>query len=1567
MKSIATPHAIGQLRLDLRLESVDADGQRHGKAIQQRITTFCQRELEQVLAPLFDQAAPGKSVIRIRKMELDLGSIAANGLETQLVARLRHALAEQLRRLGLPLPDMPPEAQVPASGGQNGRRPAQQPANERMPEAAPMDAAVQRLSPELCQIEMLSALLQGRADRRTARLGWDTLLHALARWEPARLASLLRLELRNEHARRRLLRGLSSQGRRRLWRQLAAPAGIVRCQAGLLAGFKHSARDSPTFLLQLHDIALLQWLTQPEPADTVLFVRGTLQGLEQVQAKPFVALMREALLGARREGLLRTTLEGLSRHAAHAFTSNSWQDMAAAETMPRTPPIPSFTAQPKFESESELVSVSAAYASESARLRNWLRHGVWQEEEGTPFELWLSSVPDALLLSALREAGLAAVSRLMHTPAPWRQHVMALLAGPMASAMAALQGRLPQAASRLRLDEVMFISQAEQFLLVALLSGQTNSDTLHATLAETLALQSVRDYSDVWTAIAVSPAQSNRAPTPVLLALPGVWRADGMIDGGASLTFAADQQTQRERQAVSLNAQASRPDWTWRRFGSGPLHLARPRALRSGHALANTSLAAERTQLLHWLENGRWLPCVAPYTMNLADPARLLYRHLTQQPAPLLAQLQRIADIPGVLPRLRRHLSPLSLSALVLALHAAAHAAMPATSLPAQAEEVAPIFESVLAQLRNWLCYGIWQAEAGLSFEEWLSSLPDALLLQALREAGPAAAPRLLHAPLALRRHIMALLAKPMAAALAALQARIAQAGACLPVDDVRFARHAEHVLLDQLLRGQTDVDALHAALADALAHQFFRDYSEIHAAIAGGAPASAPAPAPAPALLVMLGKLWDEGMAGGAEMPDFAAAQQALRALRALQAVTPARAASMPAGVAARCGARLARPWWRPPVVGALNVTRPAWLRAVPAPASPAAERAQLLHWLESGQWPWWAADQAAPAPMLRRQLAQAPALLLAQLHEIVEVHGVLPRLLRHLPPSSLSALVLAMQAALGGFILTWIKAGATLVHAPTFSAQQRSSSVDLHWRVALGYLLRAPGAVLTPGGFVADASRLCAQHLSMPTQRYVDALRDAARAGAMRDTRYAVLVDVLESSADRVLNVPLATAVPGPVFGTVQDAEAPAAADVVAIAVPSPAVSTIASAVPSAVATLASTLSLYRYRTPCDIPAAGADSPQSTALSALECLLRYGRALTVVQLRALDAVITQLMTASAARRRRWRKLIRDAAGQALERNRLSTLLPSALLVRLLPLLLPAPIAAEVTSLLAAWTTILPSNDRRRAVCVAWDVLLDNLNRQRAQPWSAARFLLALAERCRTQYGHRPLRLLAGLESALPPHGEAHVLQARRSVASAMQAAVSATLPKKVMPARMATAAPKAEETLLPADQALYLGNAGLVLLWPFLTRYFEMLGLVTEGNFVDDRARSRAVYLLQFLASGSHEAPEHELLLNKLLCGMPAAVSPEFVDAPDEQAINNGLSLLRAVTQRWEKLKNTSVDGLRETFLMREGRLLLHEDKVTLTVSHKAYDMLLDSLPWSYSMIKLPWMQKMLFVQWR
>ncbi len=168
-------------------------------------------------------------------------------------------------------------------------------------------------------------------------------------------------------------------------------------------------------------------------------------------------------------------------------------------------------------------------------------------------------------------------------------------------------------------------------------------------------------------------------------------------------------------------------------------------------------------------------------------------------------------------------------------------------------------------------------------------------------------------------------------------------------------------------------------------------------------------------------------------------------------------------------------------------------------------------------------------------------------------------------------------------------------------------------------------------------------------------------------------------------------------------------------------------------------------------------------------------------------------------------------------------------------------------------------------------------------------------------------------------------------------------------------------------ADEA-WVQNAGLVLLHPFLVRFFDQTGLVEEKQFVNQNARVRAVHLLQYIVTGEQESPEQELFLNKLLCGLepeyPVPFGVELTRQENEESDN----LLKSVVGHWKALKKSSPDAVRTTFLRREG-LVSREGMHggwKVAIERNTFDVLLDRLPWGLSMIKMPWNSYLIHVEW-
>jgi Contractile injection system tape measure protein len=167
--------------------------------------------------------------------------------------------------------------------------------------------------------------------------------------------------------------------------------------------------------------------------------------------------------------------------------------------------------------------------------------------------------------------------------------------------------------------------------------------------------------------------------------------------------------------------------------------------------------------------------------------------------------------------------------------------------------------------------------------------------------------------------------------------------------------------------------------------------------------------------------------------------------------------------------------------------------------------------------------------------------------------------------------------------------------------------------------------------------------------------------------------------------------------------------------------------------------------------------------------------------------------------------------------------------------------------------------------------------------------------------------------------------------------------------------------------EEGIFVSNAGLVLLHPFLHSLFSRLNWVNNKKFIDGHSQQQALYMLHYLASGNRHGEEFELVVPKALCSFPLEepVDPDIELTLAE--IQEADDMLTAAIQQWEILKNASAAALREGFLQRKGKLSVKNGSLHLQVEHNSIDLLLDYLPWNLSMILLPWMKDILRVEWR
>ncbi|MEC3881884.1 contractile injection system tape measure protein [Parapedobacter sp. 10938] len=211
-------------------------------------------------------------------------------------------------------------------------------------------------------------------------------------------------------------------------------------------------------------------------------------------------------------------------------------------------------------------------------------------------------------------------------------------------------------------------------------------------------------------------------------------------------------------------------------------------------------------------------------------------------------------------------------------------------------------------------------------------------------------------------------------------------------------------------------------------------------------------------------------------------------------------------------------------------------------------------------------------------------------------------------------------------------------------------------------------------------------------------------------------------------------------------------------------------------------------------------------------------------------------------------------------------------------------------------------------------------------------------------------------------------------SSAAAIRQHTAAGLPEEPEPIDEQDIRATAKETDIPmgdlqqAETCYYITNAGLVLVYPFIASLWQSMGFLDDAQQLFPAAKGKAATSLQYLAYESPTvADESELPLNKLLTGLlPTTFVDPSLFEPTAQVDRELETLLEALITHWKVLRNTTIAGLRETFLQREGKLTPQASGWLLQVDTRGVDVLLTSLPWPIGMIKLPWMDNILRVEW-
>lgn len=162
---------------------------------------------------------------------------------------------------------------------------------------------------------------------------------------------------------------------------------------------------------------------------------------------------------------------------------------------------------------------------------------------------------------------------------------------------------------------------------------------------------------------------------------------------------------------------------------------------------------------------------------------------------------------------------------------------------------------------------------------------------------------------------------------------------------------------------------------------------------------------------------------------------------------------------------------------------------------------------------------------------------------------------------------------------------------------------------------------------------------------------------------------------------------------------------------------------------------------------------------------------------------------------------------------------------------------------------------------------------------------------------------------------------------------------------------------------EGIFIDNAGAIIFAAFIPTLFKKLTIEKDGLIVNP---DFAALIIQYCVTGSKKIAEYELVFPKILCGLDIEFPVNTNTEIAAHQMNEVDEMLQSLIEYWSVLKNTSIEGLRESFLKRSGKLSMINNEWLLQVEQKPFDMLLQQLPWSISMIKLPWMTNLLRTEW-
>ncbi len=161
-----------------------------------------------------------------------------------------------------------------------------------------------------------------------------------------------------------------------------------------------------------------------------------------------------------------------------------------------------------------------------------------------------------------------------------------------------------------------------------------------------------------------------------------------------------------------------------------------------------------------------------------------------------------------------------------------------------------------------------------------------------------------------------------------------------------------------------------------------------------------------------------------------------------------------------------------------------------------------------------------------------------------------------------------------------------------------------------------------------------------------------------------------------------------------------------------------------------------------------------------------------------------------------------------------------------------------------------------------------------------------------------------------------------------------------------------------------IVLNHVGLLLLHPFFKYFFKKLNLLSsEGNLTDPET---AVHLLHYIVTGNEKSPEHEMSFEKYICNIPIATPIKRNIEISKKQKEEVKLLLKALKKNWKTISKFSVSMIQNEFLKRPGKIIHMEEGTKIIVERRGLDILMNKMDWGIGLIKLPWKNHFIYVNW-